>query len=110
MVCDSLQAQLEKAKAEYEERISAVRNEAEQLQAQLSESEKGKAELQRQLDAAQRQAEDQRQQAVQREARMQVRGGVLCLLDEPARRAEHLRLWLLVSRHSWRTRTRTSAG
>lgn len=71
-----MQAQLEKAKAEYEERISAVRNEAEQLQAQLSDSEKAKAELQRQLNEAQKQAEDYRQQAVQHQARMQVRGGI----------------------------------
>ena len=83
-IAQPLQAQLEKGKAEYEERISAVRNEAEELQAQLSDTEKAKAELQRQLIAAQKQAEDQRQQAMQLEARMQVRGAVWCCRLGPA--------------------------
>lgn len=65
-----MQDQLERCKAEYEERIKAIRNEAEDLQGQVAELERGKTEAQQHLHAAQNAVEDANRLAATREAEL----------------------------------------
>ncbi len=63
---------MEKCKQEYEERISAIKKEAEDLQGQLAELEKGKTEAQLHLQAVEKTVEDANRQAASREAELKV--------------------------------------
>ncbi|CAL8467199.1 g6735 [Coccomyxa elongata] len=65
-----MQGQLEKCKQEYEERISAIKKEAEDLQGQVAELEKGKTEAQQHLQAVEKTVEDANRQAASREAEL----------------------------------------
>lgn len=67
-----VQEQLERCKAEYEERIKAIRKEAEDLQGQVAALERGRTEAQQHLHAAEKAVEDANRQAATREAELKV--------------------------------------
>ena len=71
-----VQGQLQKCKAEYEERVAALRREAEAVQSQLATVETANAELRQQQAAAEKQAEALRQEAAGRQTRAEVGAAV----------------------------------
>ncbi len=70
--CCMSQGQLQKCKSEYEERVAALKREAEGVQSQLAAVEKANAELRQQQAAAEKQAEALRQEAAGKQAQAEV--------------------------------------
>ncbi len=67
-----VQGQLERCKADYEERIKAIRKEAEDLQAQVTELQRARGEAQQHLQSVEKAVEDANSQAANREAELKV--------------------------------------
>lgn len=72
-----MQGQLQKCKAEYEERVASIKREAEALQGQLTDAEKAAAELRQQQAVAEKEAQAAREEAAEKAAKAEVGGRVI---------------------------------